>query len=87
MGEGSVRVSCAACDQPIAPVDEPLMLRVEGPMPGERQSFHARCWVWWTETRRLDRSGVRLRPAARLPETDDAAWPATARFQFPDSER
>ena len=73
-GERIVQVNCAACGQPIAPVDEPLMLRVEGPLPGERQSFHARCWVWWTEARRLEHAEIPLRSAP-------------ARFQFPDSER
>lgn len=62
-GEGMVRVSCAACGQPIAPIDEPLMLRVEGATPNERQAFHARCWVWWTEARRLEGAGARI-PAA-----------------------
>lgn len=60
MEERVVRVICAACNQPIAPVDEPLMLRVEGETPGERLAFHARCWVWWTEARRLERAGARL---------------------------
>jgi len=88
--EGAVRVTCAGCGQPIAPVDEPLMLRVEGELPGERQSFHARCWVWWTESRRLERAGIRLRSAqqpSEALEAGEATWTAGERYQFPDSER
>ncbi|HLZ70167.1 MAG TPA: hypothetical protein VKV26_09710 [Dehalococcoidia bacterium] len=44
--------TCAGCNQVIAPIDEALMVRTEGSLPGERQAFHARCWVWWSEARR-----------------------------------